>query len=150
MSDVHAPPPLAPRAWLRWDLVQRQVRALAPATCLELGCGQGAVGTRLARMCDYLGVEPDPTSFAVAGPRITAAGGRVLRGDIDAVTPGSFFDLVCAFEVLEHLPDDVGALARWGRAVAPGGHLLLSVPAWQDRFGPWDEMVGHLRRYAPD
>ena len=58
--------------------------------------------------------------------------------------------MVCAFEVLEHLEDDAGALASWAPKVRLGGHLVLSVPAWQDMFGPWDKAVGHFRRYSPD
>ena len=142
-------PPLAPRAWLRYDLVDRLVTALRPATVLEIGCGQGSMGARLARRAAYLGVEPDPVSFAVARERISACGGAVLNADHTAVPAGARYDLVCAFEVLEHLADDAGALADWARFVAPGGHLMLSVPAFQARFGPMDTRVGHYRRYEP-
>jgi SAM-dependent methyltransferase len=145
-----APPPLAPRAWLRYDLVDRLVGTLRPATVLEIGCGQGAMGARLAGRSAYLAVEPDPVSYAVAVDRIRAAGGEVLNADHTAVPAGRTFDLVCAFEVLEHLADDAGALADWVRFVAPGGQLMLSVPAFQDRFGPMDTRVGHYRRYEPD
>jgi SAM-dependent methyltransferase len=143
-------PPLAPRAWLRYDLVDRLVGELRPATVLEIGCGQGSMGARLARRADYLAVEPDPTSFAVAEERITACGGTVLNADHTAVPAGSTYDLVCAFEVLEHIDDDSAALADWVPFVKPGGHLMLSVPAFQDRFGPMDTRVGHYRRYEPE
>jgi SAM-dependent methyltransferase len=59
------------------------------------------------------------------------------------------FDLVCAFEVLEHIEDDSAALGEWTARLRPGGWLLLSVPAHQHRFGPADELVGHFRRYDP-
>ena len=70
------PPPLAPRAWLRYDLVDRLVGELRPATVLEIGCGQGSMGARLARRGRYLGVEPDAASGAVAEARVAPAGGR--------------------------------------------------------------------------
>lgn len=143
-------PALAPRAWLRWDLVDRLVTELRPATVLEIGCGQGAMGARLARRADYLAVEPDPTSYAVAEARVTACGGTVLPADHTGVPAGRSYDLVCAFEVLEHLDDDKAALADWAALVRPGGHLMLSVPAFADRFGPMDTRVGHYRRYDPD
>ncbi len=57
------------------------------------------------------------------------------------------FDVVCAFEVLEHLEDDAAALANWKRHIGPGGWLLLSVPAGRNRFGPADAKAGHFRRY---
>ncbi len=50
---------------------------------------------------------------------------------------------------MEHIEDDVAALAQWRARVRPGGWLLLSVPAGEDRFGPWDRRVGHYRRYDP-
>jgi len=51
--------------------------------------------------------------------------------------------------VLEHIEDDAGAVKEWAARLRPGGWLLLSVPAHQRRFGPWDELVGHFRRYDP-
>ena len=143
-------PPLAPRAWLRWDLVDRLVAELRPATILEIGCGQGAMGARLARRADYLAVEPDPGSYAVAEARVAASGGTVLAADHTGVPAGRRYDLVCAFEVLEHLADDATAVADWATLVRPGGHLVLSVPAFARRFGPMDTRVGHYRRYDPD
>lgn len=58
--------------------------------------------------------------------------------------------MVCAFEVLEHIEDDRSALAEWVGFVKPGGHLVLSVPAFQDRFGPMDAHAGHFRRPSPE
>jgi SAM-dependent methyltransferase len=144
-------PPLTFNAWLRWDVVQRLLEP-TPASVLEIGCGQGGAGARLAQVSDYLGVEPDSTSVAIARRRLAAVGrGRVEQGMVDDVVPADVqFDLVCAFEVLEHLEDDRAALAGWVRRVRPGGRLMLSTPAFASRFGPSDEMAGHYRRYDPD
>jgi SAM-dependent methyltransferase len=143
-------PPLAPNAAMRWSVMRRHVHRLAPRTLLEIGCGQGSFGARLARRTDYLGIEPDPTSFGVARTRIEAAGGQVRNTTSDELNNGDTYDLVCAFEVLEHLADDLAALTSWRQLVKPGGHILLSMPAWQDRFNHWDTMVGHYRRYSPN
>lgn len=142
-------PPVSTRGWLRFDLVSRILTRLRPATILEIGCGQGSFGARLAGVGDYLGVEPDPVSFSIAEPRITSRGGAILNGTDAEVPPGQTFDLVCAFEVLEHLEDDEEVLRKWIRHVRPGGTLLLSVPAFQSRFGPMDDHAGHFRRYDP-
>lgn len=141
-------PALPLNAWLRWDLVRRLVPP-GVATVLEVGCGQGAVGTRLALGHDYLGVEPDGTSYATAAQRLASVGrGEVRNGMVeDVVEAGRTFDLVCAFEVLEHLEDDAAAVAGWVGRVRPGGWLLLSTPAFQSRYGPFDTIVGHYRRY---
>ena len=57
------------------------------------------------------------------------------------------FDLVCAFEVIEHVEDDAAFVVECARHVVPGGALLLTAPAGESRFGIADEMVGHYRRY---
>jgi SAM-dependent methyltransferase len=139
--------PLTPNAWLRYDLIRRMIPA-SVRDILEIGCGMGALGVRLSRQFNYLGLEPSGESFAVAQERM-ARGGRgevrnVLAEDLD---PEQRFDLVCAFEVLEHIEDDAGALASWASRVRPGGWLLLSVPAHQRRFAAGDEIAGHFRRY---
>ena len=140
-------PPLSIRAQLRFDVVSRVVDDLGPRTVLEVGCGQGAVGARLSTWATYVGVEPDSRSCEVARLRIEPRGGTVIQGTDRDVETGRTFDLVCAFEVLEHIEDDVAALQDWAVRVRPGGDLLLSVPADQKRFGPMDEQVGHFRRY---
>jgi SAM-dependent methyltransferase len=140
-------PPLAIRARLRYDVVSRLVAELHPQSILEVGCGQGAVGARLAQIAEYVAVEPDQQSFAIAEGRIVPRGGMVINGTVGNLEPGRCFDLVCAFEVLEHIQDDVAALRQWAGRVAPRGHVLLSVPADAERFGPLDELAGHYRRY---
>jgi len=148
-SPTHLPP-IAIRAWLRYDVVARAIERLQPRSVLEIGCGQGAFGARLAGNLDYLGVEPDASSYEVAAARIEPRGGKVINGSHEAVPAHSTFDAVCAFEVLEHIDDDQAALAAWVPFVRPGGHLIMSVPAFQDRFGPMDIHAGHFRRYSPD
>jgi len=95
-------------------------------------------------------VEPDACSYEVAAGRIESRGGTVHNGGLEALPAGATFDVVCAFEVLEHIDDDRGALAAWVPLLRPGGHLIISVPAFQARFGPMDVHAGHFRRYSPD
>lgn len=142
-------PPLAIRARLRWDVVAPILLQIPHATVLEVGCGQGGFGARLTMTSTYLGVELDPGSAAVAASRIEPLGGSV-RNVSYADLPEECYDVVCFFEVLEHIEHDVEALQELSRFVKPGGYLLLSVPAFQDRFGPMDVHAGHYRRYEPE
>ena len=142
-------PPLMPNAALRWDAVSR----LLPdplGDVLEIGCGQGAVAARLARKAKSLtALEPDPQSFAIARRHVGDLG-TVLNIATSELPSGYKYDLVCAFEVLEHLEDDTSALEEWAARVRPGGTLLISVPAHSARFSDADEIAGHYRRYDPD
>jgi SAM-dependent methyltransferase len=141
---------MAPNAWLRWDVVRRQLPR-SRSRVLEIGCGRGAFGSRIAGDHDYTAVELDQESWVVAADRIASVSpdATVLHGDLSVLPADATFDVVCAFEVLEHIEDDVAALAEWVQPLRPGGLLLLSSPAWQHRFGPWDEAAGHFRRYDP-
>jgi SAM-dependent methyltransferase len=141
-----SPPPLSLHAWLRWDRI-RSLIPPPPATVLEIGCGEGAVGALLSRCYAYVGVEPDAASFAVATNRIRDAG-VVVNANVED-TRGRF-DVVCAFEVLEHMEDDHATLIQWRDRVRLGGHLIVSVPAGRHRFGAADEKAGHYRRYDLD
>lgn len=139
--------PLTPAASLRWDALQVHLDALGPDPAfLEVGAGAGAIGSRLARRGRYVGVEPDDESRARAAARLPSE--ATVVASIDDVE-GSF-DVLCAFEVLEHIADDAGELARWVTHLVPGGTVLVSVPAHRHRFAAADEGVGHLRRYDPD
>jgi SAM-dependent methyltransferase len=144
-------PPLTFNAWLRYDLVRRRLAELEDVrSVLEIGAGEGAVGARLAHDYDYTGVEPDERSCSRAEVRLAAAGrGRVVCGDLSALDSQESFDLVCAFEVLEHVEDDEAALREWRERVRPGGYLLLSVPAYLKQWGAGDAKAGHFRRYEP-
>jgi SAM-dependent methyltransferase len=59
------------------------------------------------------------------------------------------FDLVCAFDIVEHVEDEDGALSELSRVCAHAGTLLLAVPLHPALWTAFDEMVGHCRRYEP-
>jgi SAM-dependent methyltransferase len=57
-------------------------------------------------------------------------------------------DSIVCFNVLEHIADDADALSRLRTLLAPGGHLLLLVPAHPFLYAPLDRLLGHERRYT--
>jgi SAM-dependent methyltransferase len=143
-------PPLSIRAWLRYSAIESLLAEICPRTVLEIGAGLGSAGVLLSRRYEYTGIDLDETALATARDRFRRYGAdpNVLRlGGLEQVI-GQQFDLVCAFEVLEHLEDDVGALTEWRSYVAAGGWIALSVPANPERFAQADEKAGHFRRYT--
>lgn len=60
------------------------------------------------------------------------------------------FDFVCAFDILEHVVDDEGALGELTRVAEPGARLLISVPLHPEAWTAFDDFVGHYRRYEPE
>ena len=146
---VSTSPPLTLGGWLRHDAIRRAWRLTEGVTSvLEVGAGEGAMGVRLAAIADYTGLEPDPLAFAEARRRL-AGRGAILNGDLGVLDPALRFDLVCAFEVLEHLPEPAAALDEWRGRLRPGGWLLVTVPAGERHFGAADRRVGHFRRFEP-
>lgn len=144
-------PPLTLNAWARWDVVDRELGALDACDVLEIGPGEGAAACRLARGRAYTGVELSARTRTITERRLEAQGtpGRLL-GSLDELAPDERFDLVCAFEVIEHIDDDRSALAEWSARVRPGGAMILSTPADPQRMGPHDVIAGHYRRYSAD
>ncbi|MEL6877194.1 MAG: class I SAM-dependent methyltransferase [Pseudomonadota bacterium] len=139
-------PPLTLNASLRWGVVSR----LLPETVgdvLEIGCGQGSVTWRIAQRARTMtAIEPDAQSFERAASRLSGCA-RVMNIADDQLPYDEQFDVVCSFEVLEHIQDDRATLKRWTQRVRKGGQIVISVPAHAQRLGPSDELVGHFRRY---
>jgi SAM-dependent methyltransferase len=134
-------------AWLRWDLIRRHLATVpAAGRVLEIGMGQGAVAARLAARWAYTGIEPDEVSRTVATGRLPAS--ARVAAELAELESRTTFDVVCAFEVVEHIDDDTGAVAAWAAHLVPGGVMMLSVPAYERRFSAADRLVGHRRRYS--
>src|SRR6185437_5264733 len=106
--------PLSPSAWLRYDVVTRMIPD-GVKDVLEVGCGRGAFGARIASGYNYLGLEPDEASYEVARQGFAAVGrshqgaegpGRVLNASTRALGDEKF-DRVCAFQDIAHIEDNV-------------------------------------------
>jgi ubiquinone/menaquinone biosynthesis C-methylase UbiE len=113
---------------------------------LDIGFGTGAMLTFLSRYGSVIGL--DSSAEAVRFARSRCAQPMVL-GDVLRVPlrPASV-DLVTAFDLLEHVDDDRAALAELARVCRPGGHALLTVPAFRFLWGNQDVISHHRRRYT--
>jgi SAM-dependent methyltransferase len=117
------------------------------ASILDAGCGSGGNLTMLARFGKVYGFELDDDARAVAESRGI---GHVAEGFLpDSIPfPGTSFNVIGLFDVLEHLDEPVASLQALRERLADDGRLILSVPAYQWLWGPHDEMHHHKRRYS--
>jgi glycosyltransferase involved in cell wall biosynthesis/ubiquinone/menaquinone biosynthesis C-methylase UbiE len=144
-------PPLTFNAHLRWDVITRELAGRDVTSVLEIGPGEGAVACRLAPGRAYTGVELSDRTRAITEQRLVQLGapGRLVAS-LEDLPADERFDLVCAFEVIEHIDADQEALATWAARLRPGGTLLISTPSGPDRMGAADEIAGHFRRYSAE
>ena len=117
---------------------------------LELGSGLGDYAdTWLADGVPEITVtEIDPARAAVLHDRFRDRPEVHVRTiDVLSPPPGTHSAFV-AFNVLEHIPDDVGALSAAHTLLRPGGAVVMFVPAFQLAMSRFDREVGHVRRYT--
>lgn len=130
----------------RRHLLAQSVRGLKPGAALDIG----AAGGGNTRVLQQLGWQASALEYGQAGAVIAHERGLpAVRGDMTALpfAHGSL-DLVVAFDVLEHIEDDVSAASEARRVLRPDGRLLVAVPADPRLWSAHDEAVGHVRRYT--
>jgi SAM-dependent methyltransferase len=120
--------------------------ALPPAAeILDAGCGSGRTLDELVDYGAVRGVELDSEAVAAARAR---GRGEVVQGRLEELPwSDDTFDLITCLDVLEHTPDDRATLRELRRVTKPGGHLLLTVPAYAMLWSRHDEINHHFRRY---
>ncbi|MCI2263309.1 class I SAM-dependent methyltransferase [Xanthomonas indica] len=142
-------PPI--RYLLRRARVLEIAKHLPRGNLLEVGCGAGAL------LCDFdrlgfqtTGLENSESALAMARTLAELDQGRHTIEEVANENWSEKFVVVCAFDVLEHIEHDGAAIEEWKRWLAPGGTMVLSVPAHPQRWGAGDEWAGHWRRYDRD
>lgn len=117
-----------------------------PMRILEVGCGTGSNLEMLMQFGTVEAVEPDDHARAIAESR---TGIRIVGGLLpDVPLEDGSYDLIVMLDVLEHIPDDRAALQALRPKLAPGGRLLLAVPAIPSLWSGHDVAHHHQRRYT--
>lgn len=116
---------------------------------LEIGCGTGGNLAMLSAFGRVSALESDETARAIAlqktAGRFDIRPGRCPH---DIPFPRQSFDLVCLFDVLEHIEDDTATLQAVGTLLARDGQALITVPAYRWLWSAHDEFLHHKRRYS--
>ncbi|HKD97254.1 MAG TPA: class I SAM-dependent methyltransferase, partial [Micromonosporaceae bacterium] len=130
----------------RRAIIARELRKLGtPGRAIEIGAsGGGNCRTLAEHGWDVLATEYLPEGVEIARGR----GLNAIQADArDLPLPPESFDLLVAFDVLEHIDDDALAASEIYRVLRPGGAALISVPAGMDLWSTHDELNNHYRRY---
>jgi SAM-dependent methyltransferase len=122
--------------------------AVRASSILDVGCG---AGTNLDLLRDLhpgsrmvgIDIEYGPLSHYRAAHAAALAQADVRRLPFEARA----FDLVTALDAIEHVEDDLSVLRELHRVCRPGGHVLLTVPAFPFLWGNVDDLGHHHRRY---
>ncbi len=122
--------------------------SLPPAArILEIGAGTGGNMRMLEEFGSVTAVEMSDLARSIA---LEKTGRAFLPGFLPDNMPfdRDGFDLVCLFDVLEHVEEDAASLRTIADLMAPGGRLLLTVPAHQWLWSLHDRDLHHFRRYS--
>jgi SAM-dependent methyltransferase len=117
-------------------------------TIAEIGCGNGLVQRQIE---EAYGKEVAGFDLNEAALKINVScQSPVHCYDIfqKHATLREKFDVIFLFDVLEHIADERSFLDALLYHLAPGGHLILNVPAGQWAYSEYDQAAGHVRRYS--
>jgi SAM-dependent methyltransferase len=136
-------------------LIRRLVNTIEPERSLDIGCGSGLITKALAEASgEVVAVDVNEDAIDVSRRALGEASTVHLKA-VDVFNSSETvsewresFDLVVLSEVLEHIPDDRGALATAGQLLSDRGWLLLTVPGDPKLWNAEDERAGHVRRYT--
>ena len=132
-------------AWLLRRLARR------PARILEVGCGTGFVLKEVRRAfpaASLAGSELHCGGLSVARDR-HRTDVELFQMDARRLHLRDALDLVCAFDVIEHIEEDEAAIASIHQALRPGGYLVATVPQHPWLWSASDDIGHHARRYRP-
>ena len=128
-------------------LIRRRVRPPANAHILEIGCGTGHNLAMLGAFGHVDALELDEEMRGFAEQRL---GRSVMSAPLPemAGVPDGSYDLIGAFDVIEHIDDDHASVASIAAKLKPGGKFVMTVPAHQWMWSAHDVVNHHKRRYS--
>ncbi len=134
----------------RNDIIKKQLDLLSldpvRTRILNIGSGTGGTVPLLERYGHVTNVEMSEEAIQTSRQRGVDA---VIKVDHIALPfEDETFDIAVAFDVLEHIDDDLSALKEWRRVLRDSGKLLLTVPAHAWLWSSHDESLHHYRRYS--
>jgi len=115
---------------------------------IDLGCGGGYTAKHFESNWLMVGADVSRDALWLSKKRGVRNLCQIDLTEFSLPFKTGLFDLVLALDVIEHVEDDTHALAECHRVLKGGGLLIVTVPAFMALWGPWDEALGHRRRYT--
>jgi SAM-dependent methyltransferase len=116
---------------------------------LEVGGGNGQVIRAIGRACPAMRLTMSEVFLeGLMAAKAAVDGADFVQADVLRLPWDAEFDLIGAFDVLEHIRDHEGAVAQIRRALRPGGGVVITVPQHQWLWTEVDSLSGHERRYS--
>ena len=130
-----------------------RIRRWVGQDVLEIGSGIGNLSAFLVDAAERVVLTDTAPEYlerlrARFQPRSHVQVRRLFLPAVDGDLAGRGFDTIVR-HMLEHVTDDLGSLRAMRTLLAPGGRLVLLVPALQTLYGTLDAALGHRRRYGP-
>lgn len=112
---------------------------------LNIGCSTGRSSEYLSQFGNVFSIEYDKFCCEFAAQK---TGLEIIHGSITELPfENNIFDLVCAFDVIEHVENDVLAVSEMKRVAKNNGLLFITVPAFMSLWSHHDVINHHYRRY---
>ncbi|MGZ4791968.1 MAG: methyltransferase [Ilumatobacteraceae bacterium] len=128
--------------------IQHLIEPHISGRILEVGAGRGTYSRFLAEHGHLTTLEPSTLQCEALRERLAGYPNVVIiNARLDGTAAPGSYDTVVLLNVLEHIPDDHMALGDIYESLAPGGKLVLWVPAFEALYGKFDQRIGHYRRY---
>ena len=117
-----------------------------PLKIINVGVATGATSEMLAQFGQVTSIEYEQACIEFTKSKIDI---DIELGTIlDIKYPDETFDLVCAFDVIEHIENDKRAVSELSRICKTGGHVFITVPAFMSIWSHHDVINHHVKRYV--
>lgn len=135
---------------VREKIIRQQLKASLPPQrplkILNAGCATGRSSEMLQEYGEVISVEKDADTCVFLRKEL---GLLVIENDLESLPfADNYFDVVCIFDVIEHIEEQNPVIAELHRVCKPNGLLYCSVPAFSFLWSRHDEVNHHKRRYT--
>lgn len=127
------------------DVLLNRAKSEKRLKILNMGAGTGDDLSVIKQFGDIYVIDIDPNALELIPIELIVE--KKVCDACNIPYPDDFFDLVVAFDVLEHIEDDITAITEIGRVLKPDGFFVFTVPALNFLYSSHDRALNHFRRY---